>query len=844
MINKPLWMLCASLFLHTIATAQTSTKNYNTSPPQFKELTAKRITDHIKVDGSLDESLWKTAPEANKFIELRPTPFKEERLTNSTHVYVMYNNEGIYIGGELQESSKDSISSELIGRDGFGNNDFLGVVFDTYQDKLNAFEYFVTPLGEQMDAKVSPNTNGNSEDFSWNSVWQSAAKINDHGWTFEMFIPYSAIRFGNKKIQDWGFNVVRRRQKSGQQLFWQPIDPNKNGFLTQEGTLRGLEDLKPPLRLQFSPYFSAYYINDGNASAGVSKTKTQINGGMDVKYGINQAFTLDMTLIPDFGQVQSDNRILNLSPFEQKFNENRAFFTEGTELFNKGNLFYSRRIGLEPSYRKGISVPSTDSITEYPSQAKIVNATKISGRTQKGLGVGMLNAITKPQYATVLNKNTGEYYQLENQPLTNYNILVLNQSLKHNSSVSIVNTNVLREGNDRDANVTAGLFDFYDKKNMWNVGGNVTISNIYGGGNKPTTGYAHSIYFGKVSGRFNFNFYQDFANKKFDKSDMGYFTNNNSIDNSFWMGYNWTKPKGWFNNFYLNFNSYYSSLVSPIDVYKGDGRMYQSAGGNVNGNGQLKKLWYVGLSFNWNADYNDFYEPRDFGRVFHNKGNWGVNVWWNSNQAKKLSWGGSLFGGEGAVTRRTSFNYNLFGKIRFSSKFSVDHQVNVNNSWNQPGWAATIRDVLGRGPMFDTIIFSRRNVISTENILNFKYNFSNKMGLTLRLRHYWSKVDPKQFYELNVAGDLVTPTNPFTKNVNQNYNYFSTDMLFTWEFARGSFINLAWKDLAESFGNQFEKNYVKNLSNITSSPQTNSFSVKVIYFLDYLTAKNKLKRKG
>jgi len=279
-------------------------------------------------------------------------------------------------------------------------------------------------------------------------------------------------------------------------------------------------------------------------------------------------------------------------------------------------------------------------------------------------------------------------------------------------------------------------------------------------------------------------------------------------------------------------------------VYKGDGRMFGSAGGNVNGNGQLKKLWYVGASFNWNSDYNDFYEPRDFGRVFHNKGNWGVNVWWNSNQAKKLSWGGSLFTGQGGVFKRTSLDYNLFGKIRFSSKFSVDHSINVSNAWNQPGWASNMYDALGRGPMFDTIIFSRRNVISTENILNFKYNFSNKMGLTLRLRHYWSKVDPKQFYQLNVVGDLVTPTHPFTQNVNQNYNYFSTDMLFTWEFARGSFINLAWKDLAESFGNQFEKNYVKNLTNITTRPQTNSFSVKVIYFLDYLTAKNKLKRKG
>ena len=162
MINKPAWVLCASLLLHSIVTAQTNYKHY-TITSGYKQLSAKRINDHIKIDGLLDEPIWKTAPEANKFIALRPTPFKEESPENSTHVYMLYNNEGIYIGGDLKEKTRDSISSELIGRDGFGSNDFLGVVFDTYQDKLNAFEYFVTPLGEQMDAKVSPNNNGNSD---------------------------------------------------------------------------------------------------------------------------------------------------------------------------------------------------------------------------------------------------------------------------------------------------------------------------------------------------------------------------------------------------------------------------------------------------------------------------------------------------------------------------------------------------------------------------------------------------------------------------------------------------------------------------------------------------------
>ena len=828
MIHFKLKALCFCVLVTTAAYSQS----------EKKKLPAKRIHSAIKIDGVLDEAVWKDAPVADKFIALRPTPFIPENSDNATQVYFVYDNMGIYVGGYLHEKNKDSIAAELVGRDGFGNNDFLGVIFDTYYDKLNGFEYFVTPLGEQFDAKQAPNTNGNSEDFSWNAVWQSASKINADGWSFEMFIPYSAIRFGKKKIQDWGLNIVRRRQKSGQQLFWQSIDPNVNGFLTQEGSFNGLEDIKPPVRLQLSPYFSTYVNHDGTAAAGDKKNYSTINGGMDLKYGLNQAFTLDMTLIPDFGQVQSDNRVLNLSPFEQKFNENRAFFTEGTELFNKGNLFYSRRIGIESRFRKWNSAKANETVLEDPAQAKVINATKISGRTQKGLGIGVLNAITQKQFTTFEDKNTETTRKEESMPLTNYNVLVLDQTLKNNSSISLVNTNVWRSGNDYDANVTSALFDLNNKKNTWNVGGNVSFSNIIGRDNKNTTGYAHSIYFGKTSGRFNFNVWQELYNDKYDKSDLGYFTNNNTMDQGVWAGYNWTKPRGGFNQIRLNGNFWYSRLVTSIDILRRKSMMYQNAGLNFNFNAQTKKLWWIGANINGGPNRNDFYEPRSFGRVFRDKGRINVNAWWESNFSKKLSWGGNLYAGTGGVFNRKNFESNLFGKIRFSSKFSVDGSANISFSRNQSGYAGKM------GALGDTIIFSRRNVNSVENVLNIKYNFTNRMGLTLRTRHYWSKVNPVQFYELDKYGDLQTPTNPFTQNVKQNYNYLSVDMVYNWQFAQGSFFSIVWKDIGESFNRQFEKNYVKNLGNTIDGHQFNSLSVRVIYFLDYLTVKNKLKRKA
>lgn len=262
--------------------------------PLPKTLPATRTTANIKIDGLVNDAAWKEAPVMTDLVEFRPTVGAVENPETKTLAYLLYNDEGIYFGGYCYERTKDSIATELAGRDGFGTNDYMGLIFDTYNDKQNGFEYFVTPLGEQWDAKMSSD----NEDFSWNSVWKSNAVIHDNGWSFEMFIPYSAIRFGKKDVQNWGMNITRRRRKTEQQYTWNPIDPNVNGFLTQEALWTNITDIKPPLRLQFSPYFSTYINHYPSPLPGAKSWTSSVNGGMDVKYGINQAFTLDATLIP------------------------------------------------------------------------------------------------------------------------------------------------------------------------------------------------------------------------------------------------------------------------------------------------------------------------------------------------------------------------------------------------------------------------------------------------------------------------------------------------------------------------------------------------------------------
>jgi hypothetical protein len=821
------------LFASLCVTSLWGQNSTNKATPAALELPAKRVTSPIKVDGIPDDEAWKTAPVMTDLIEFRPTVGRKENPETKTITYLLYDDEGIYFGGKCFERTKDSIAKELVGRDGFGTNDYIGLVFDTYNDKQNGFEYFVTPLGEQWDAKMTSD----GEDFSWNAVWKSGAVIHNDGWTFEMFIPYSAIRFGKADVQTWGLNITRRRRKTEQQSTWNPIDPNVNGFLTQEGKWVGISNIKPPLRLQFSPYLSTNVNHYPNSDPAKKDWTSSINGGMDIKYGINQAFTLDATLIPDFGQVQSDNIVYNLTPFEVRYQENRPFFTEGLELFSKGNLLYTRRIGKQSlaPHSVGEYMQGNESIKENPRESKLINATKISGRTQKGLGVGLFNAVTNNRYAILEKNSDGSQRKVLIDPLTNYNILVLDQTLKNNSSISLINLNTWRSGQEYDANVTAGLFSFNDKKNMWNVNGKLATSNLFGyeGKGKTTTGYSHSLGFGKISGRFNFQVGQDLTDDKFNNNDLGYFTFGNTLDHYAWVGYRWTEPKKLYNNIRLNFNAQYSRQLSPF--------LYRSANFNINTNSQLKNLWFAGALIGYEPLYYDFFEARVPGYIAPMWSDYFVDFWFETNNAKKYKLYAEWMHVDRSKFNSQRENISIGNRYRFSDKLSVDHNINYAPQKRNFGFAG----ILGGVP-----VFGIRDIENISNTLSVKYSFNAKMNINLRLRHYWFEVDyapegftkysPTAFYVLNM-NRTYTSTSLFTTNVDQNYNAFNLDAVYTWEFAPGSFINVVWKNFVDDFNTTVSRGYFKNFDSTMQTEENNNLSLKIIYFLDYLQLKGKKK---
>ena len=272
-------------------------------------------------------------------------------------------------------------------------------------------------------------------------------------------------------------------------------------------------------------YINTFSNPEANVSTNVS---TAYTGGMDLKYGINDAFTLDMTLVPDFGQVISDNQVLNLSPFEVFFEENRQFFTEGVELFDKRTLFYTRRVGGRPlNYFQAYAQLQSDEVVENnPDIVQLYNATKISGRTSSGTGIGFFNAVAGEEFATLRNTITSETREVQTNPLTNYNVLVADQNLPNNSVVSLMNANVSRRGDDYDANSTGAFFNLKDKAQIYGVSGRFISSHKFFQ-DQTQSGHEYALSLAKIGGQWRGSIDYLVKSDDYDTNDLGFLLNPN-----------------------------------------------------------------------------------------------------------------------------------------------------------------------------------------------------------------------------------------------------------------------------------------------------------------------------
>jgi len=789
---------------------------------QKKTLQSIRTTEKITIDGLLDEAIWKIAPIATDFVMINPgngTPIPNRQKTD---VKIVYDNEAVYVAATLYDDEPSKILKELTLRDDFATADHFGVFFNGYNDGQHEFRFFVSAAGVQQDGLY---TDALGEDFSWDAIWKSEVKITDFGWVVEMKIPYAALRFPNSAVQTWGLNFYREVRRDRYQYCWNLISNTIQNEATQAGVLEGIENIKTPTRLFFIPY-SSFYLNTKKGESSVNEFKA----GMDIKYGINDAFTLDAILVPDFGQTKFDNVELNLSAFEQIFAEQRPFFTEGTDLFSKGDLFYSRRIGSEPSTYPDTT--SDEEVINYPNTVNLLNALKISGRTKSGLGIGVLNAITEKTNAIVrkntINPDNSETISERDvvvEPLANYNVLVLDQRFNKNSSVSLVNTNVTRNGEYRDANVSALVWDLNTKKNTFNLDGDFKYSYVNELSDlEDRKGYVSSLSFGKTSGKRRFRIGGNYVSNEFDNNDLGvnFQTHYHSLYGN--TSYRILKPNELFNEFstYLNLYSEYDNRTGRL----------QAGSANLQFNITNKKNDYISFAVNTvPLKTYDFYEPRSFDErrfvEIPEQIHFSFLFSGNYNRRFALDFNPSFtFVNE---LERVNYVFSIGPRYRFSDKFSINANFRFVRQNKNTGWAAFDE--------FDNTIFARRDRKSITSTLSAKYSINNKMNFNLNVRHYWSSLNVLEYLTLLDNGTFEKNTT-YSENKNQNLDTWNLDLAYSWWFAPGSQISILYRNNSYLFTRNNSQTFSENLNESLDSKNLNHvFSISIRYFIDYNSLK-------
>ncbi|MBL7739546.1 MAG: carbohydrate binding family 9 domain-containing protein [Chitinophagaceae bacterium] len=795
---------------------------------QPRSIQAVKAGQPPKIDGMLNDPAWQNVLPATGFIQNYPS--FGQPASQKTEVKIIYDNSAIYIGAYLYDDPS-LIRKQLTARDEEQQRDldFFSVFLDTYNDHQNGFQFLVTSSNVQTDARLSPNyvlEEGEYGDKTWDAVWDSKVSMATDGWMVEMRIPYLSLRFSKKDQQDWGLQFLRSVRRNNEMTFWSPVDPKVNGFINQFGLLQNLQDVKPPLRLSFSPYISSGYR--GTPESNGYKNEQLASGGMDVKIGINESFTLDATLIPDFGQVISDNIVNNLTPYEVRFADYRPFFTEGTEIFNKGGLFYSRRIGAIPAgYYTIDELPNGDpniEIIKNPARTQLYNGIKFSGRTPKKLGIGIFNAVTAPMYATIRDKTTGDRTKVLTEPLANYSIVVLDQALKGRSFITFTNTNVLRNGDARDANVSGLDFSFFNSKNVFNVKGYVHYSKVFSA--SPYEGYNTSLRVGKVSGKVQFYVQNVLRSDRYDPTDLGYLNTPNLNINTWVLSYNQFTPTKNFLNYRYEVSGTYSRIFRP-------GKFNTL---NLRGEGYwtFENFWETTLSAGYLPDQHDYFV---LGRSI-------------ADYARRPAYGYVGLEGNTDSRKKFLFNYELlladFFKVpgkryhiaesglryRFSNKLSLELSHRHEGETDYIVYAG--REAGGE-PIIAFVDFK-----DVTSILSGIYNFTPRINLTLRARHYWSQVLYNRFANVDAKGNPVD--RPFIPNSDQNFNVFNLDAFFTWDFRLGSRLILGYKNALgedELVSGIVNRNYMKNLGETFSLRHGNEVTLRFIYFLDYSQLKRR-----
>ncbi len=607
-----------------------------------------------KIDGLLDDEIWSLGEWQGDFTQQQPAGGADP--TEETYIKVLYDHSNLFVSIICQDDEPDLIRDIFDRRDAL-SGDMTGIAIDSYQDNLTAFEFNLSAAGQKMDLK---HLGDYQWDFNWNAVWEGATAKNDSGWVAEMRIPFSQIRYTNQEDHVWGMHVWRwidRRQEEDQ---WQYIPLQAPAMVYLFGELKGVQNIRESRQVEFLPYVLSS-IEKPVDSDGYDPLK--FNAGLDAKIGISSDYTLDLTINPDFGQVEADPSVLNLTSFETFYEEKRPFFLEGNEIFDfelDGDIpYYSRRIGSAPLFPSSWEAYE---ISQIPQRTTILGAAKLTGRSKKGLSVGLLNGLTAQEYGVAIDE-TGEEQEIQVAPLSNYLSSRVKQEFNEGNTIagamfSLVNrisadsaveailpTEALTGGLD--------LLHYWDNKNYFAeakfVGSQLQGSQeailqkqlgpIHRFQRPDATyleldstreqlgGHGGLVQVGKKGGKINFNFLGQYRSPGLNLNDIGYIRRADFVGEGGEVSYRMNEPGDWVREYSLALQQEARWSFGGENIYNQIGSTFKI---------RSNKLWSYSLGYVYDFSHLDIRELRG-GPALRMDGEHQTSAFISSNSSKDLS---------------------------------------------------------------------------------------------------------------------------------------------------------------------------------------------------------------
>lgn len=877
------WLLITFIFLLLQQLAFGGSKEK--APLQIK---AKRLSETIKIDGLLKETVWQNGTCVRDF--LQRNPIEGAVPSEKTEVRIAYDENAIYIGARLYDHCPDSILARLSRRDTFEDTDLFGFFIDPYHDKRSGYYFAISAGGTLGDGVL---LNDDWDDDSWDGVWEAKANIDDKGWTAEFKVPFSQLRFKPKNQYIWGINFRRDIARKNEEIFLVYTPKDGSGFVSRFAHLTGIQDVEHSNNIELLPYFrtKAEYTNPESGNPFNDGSRYLPGFGADFKIGLSSNLTLNGTINPDFGQVEVDPAVVNLSDVETYFQEKRPFFIEGASIFrfgqggsrsnwgfNWGNpsFFYSRRIGRTPSG----GLPDYD-YSDKPDGTKILGAAKLTGKLGDNWNIGAVHAVTAREYARIQTGNSKKSVEIE--PRSHFSIARVQKEIDEGyRGVGLMATNTLR--NFKDARLedemnkqalSLGLdgWTFLDEDRVWVVTAWGGMSQVWANEEQMTNlqqnsrhyfqrpdmqfesldtsrtslrGYAGRILVNKQKGNVIFNSAVGFIDPRFDVNDLGFMWRTNVINAHMGLGYKWTKPGQFFR---------YSEVIGAI---------FQSRDfdNNVIWSG-IWSMWYARFlnyySFRMNAAYNpstkNIYRTRG-GPVTKNKPGYQFNFFASSDSRKPLVFG---LGGSTYYTSQRDWSRQIELDFEWKPLDNIRIAFNPSFRWSDDFsmWVNRFEDKTAAETYGYRYVFADMKYTSLSSSIRLNWTFSPSLSLQFYVQplissgdysrfKYLDRPNSHSFTEFGTGKSTIEYENgtysadadgggeaePMQwSNPDFNTKSLRGNAVLRWEYLPGSTLYLVWtqsrRDFQENTG-QFQFN--RSLDRMIEAEADNILMVKWTYW--------------